>query len=408
MEQEASSLNLDWRKRVVIRAELAPGQMNRFDCKLERVPARPRPAQPDGDTFHFDNGTIRVAIDRRTGLIDAYQVDGKDTLKPGAARWLVMGDNPDPWAMTVSRFRRPRGEFRLLSPRKSAWLAGLGSGELAPVHVIEDGAVRTVVEALFGYRNNSYLCVRYKLPKQGSEIEIEARVHWNEKDRMLKLALPFIDPAAGLLGQVAYGAEELATNGNEAVAQKWALLSSGSAVALSVINDRTYGLDYKAGELRLTLLRSPGYAVHPILDRPLLPADRYSPRQDQGERIFHFWLQGGTPAGRLAAIDREALAHNEKPFALSFFPGGGQPEQAAAPLARLSDASVQITAIKKAEDSQALILRLFEPTGQPRSTTLELPFAGASSEVSLGAFEIRTLRFDLSTRQFSEVNLIEE
>ncbi|MBE0697183.1 MAG: alpha-mannosidase, partial [Anaerolineaceae bacterium] len=31
VEQEASSLNLDWRKKVAFRAKLAPGQMNRFD-----------------------------------------------------------------------------------------------------------------------------------------------------------------------------------------------------------------------------------------------------------------------------------------------------------------------------------------------------------------------------------------
>jgi hypothetical protein len=42
--------------------------------------------------------------------------------------------------------------------------------------------------------------VRYKLPKQGSEVEIEARVHWNEKDRMLKLSLPFVDPGAVVTG----------------------------------------------------------------------------------------------------------------------------------------------------------------------------------------------------------------
>jgi alpha-mannosidase len=275
--------------------------------------------------------------------------------------------------------------------------------------VIEDVDLRTVVEALFGYRN-SFLCLRYKLPKQGAEIEIEARVHWNEKDRLLKLSLPSISSGSNLLGQVAYGVEKLAANGEEVVAQKWAAVVSDTA-ALTVINNGTYGLDFSttresAGELRLTLLRAAGYAAHPILDRPLLPEDRYSPRQDQGERLFHFWLQGGPAAGRLEQVDREALAHNEQPMPLSFFPSGEGVKPA--PLALLRDRAVQVTAIKKSEDGDRLVLRLFEPTGQSRSTQLDLPFAGISKEINLSPFEIRTLSFDPATKTWKETNLLEE
>jgi alpha-mannosidase len=403
MEQELSSLNLDWRKRVVFQAELAPAQMNRFDCRLERLPQRPRPAQSDGDTITFQNAEMEAVINKRTGLIDRYRVAGVDYLNPDAGQMLVIEDSPDPWGMTVNSFRQVIGAFQLLSPEESAWLAGLKTSSFEPVRVIEDGAVRMVVEALFGF-HRSHLCLRYKLPKHGSEIEIEARVHWNEKDRMLKLSLPFAGANSHPVGQVAFGAEALVSDGREAVAQKWVVLESADRT-LSVVNDRTYGLDFSDNTLRLTLLRSPAYAAHPIYDRPLLPEDRYSPRQDQGERIFHFWLQGGNPADRREKIDREALAHNEIPMALSFFPSGMG--ETTAPLARLSDPVIQMTAVKKAEDGDGLILRLFEPTGQPRTTTLELPFAGASTEVHLNGFEVRTLHFDLASKQFKAVSLVE-
>jgi alpha-mannosidase len=409
IEQELSNLNLDWRKRIAFQAELAPSQMNRFDCHLERVPARPVPTQPEGDAVHFHNDQMEVTINKRTGLIDAYRVHGDNYLRPGAGRFLVLADSPDPWTFTKRRFDQVIGSFRLLSPHKSAWFAAVNAPTLAPVRVIEDGALRTVIEALFGYQN-SYLCVRYKLPKQGAEIEIEARVHWNEKDRLLKLSLPSISRKSRLLGQVAYGVEELPADGDESVAQKWAAVVSGDT-ALTVVNDRTYGLDYStkraaAGELRLTLLRGAGYAAHPILERPLLPEDRYSPRQDQGERLFHFWLQGGPTAMRMANIDREALAHNEQPMALSFFPGGEGEKPI--PLAIIRDPAVQVTAIKKAEDGSRLVIRLFEPTGQIRTTLLDLPFAGVSKEIHLSPFEIKTLCFDPSTKTWEETNLLEE
>ena len=96
------------------------------------------------------------------------------------------------------------------------------------------------------------------------------------------------------------------------------------------------------------------------------------PRMDQGERVFRFWLDAGKVVDRLKKIDREALAKNETPFALSFFPPGlGKKPK---PLAILSDDVVQITAIKRCEKNNNLIVRLFEPTGKPRKTILSLPW----------------------------------
>ena len=66
----------------------------------------------------------------------------------------------------------------------------------------------------------------------------------------------------------------------------------------------------------------PGYSAHPIGERDRVPQDRFTERIDQGERQFRFWFNGGAAGGRLAAIDREALAHNETPPALCFFPPG--------------------------------------------------------------------------------------
>ena len=104
-------------------------------------------------------------------------------------------------------------------------------------------------------------------------------------------------------------------------------------------------------------------------------------------------------------MDREALAHNERPFALSFFPSGaGDPPR---PAVRLSDAVVQMTAFKKAEQSEDYIIRVFEPTGEPRSTTLEVVPLDMRQEIRLSGFEIKTFRVDPVTRSFREVDLLE-
>ena len=84
-----------------------------------------------------------------------------------------------------------QGDFSLMDPEDSAAFAGVNAPSLPPVRVIESGAVRTIVEALLHW-NHSAVCMRYILPAEGAEIGLDLRVFWNEKDSMLKLALPTV------------------------------------------------------------------------------------------------------------------------------------------------------------------------------------------------------------------------
>lgn len=400
--KEDSSINLDWRKRVVFMASLAPSTMNRFDCRMERVEARPMmPAISANEPFIFRTDDIEAVVNTQTGFIDKYAVGGVDCLKHGAFEPIVMTDDEDSWGMNVRGFRTEAGRFVLMSPQDGTEFSGVKEGVLPSVRIVEDGPVRTTVEAVFEY-GRSAVINQYLLPKAGTEIEVRVRVHWNEKDKCLKLSIPV--KGDRYLGQVAYGVGDLPANGHEAVAQKWVAVVDGST-ALSCINDGVYGSDFSDDGLRLTLLRSPAYSGHPIGERKVVPQDRYLPRVDQGERLYRFWINVGEKDDRLEKIDREALVHNEKPMALSFFPPGfGEKPK---PFITLSDDVVQISAVKQAQDDKGLIVRLFEPTGSARETVLSLPFAGLSVELSLGAFEIRTLRIDVSNGKFEETDLLE-
>lgn len=407
VEKEVGNLPLDWRKRVTFLAELQPSQMSRFDCRLKVLPQRPplAPVDPGAGVFCFDNGELQASVSLATGLLERLCVRGVEFLKAPAAQALVMGDSEDAWGMRVRRFDAVVGQFALMAADESARFSGVQAETLPAVRVVEDGEVRTVVEAVFSY-GRSALVLRYKLPKRGTEIEVEARVQWAEKDRMLKLAFPIAGDELRYCGQVAYGVGELPANGDEAVAQKWVAVVADGDRAVTVINDGVYGSDCSADGLRLTLLRSPAFTGHPIGDRPIVPQDRFTARIDQGERLFRFWLNAGPATERLAHIDREALTHNEAPMALSFSPSGaGEPPQ---PLAIVRDGATQVSAVKRSEDGQALIVRLFEPTGKARSTTLELPALGLTERIRLGRFEVKTLRVDLATRTVSETNLLEE
>lgn len=406
-EKEMSSIPLDWRKRVAFHAELAPFCMNRFDCKIEILPKRPVPkVKMEDGKISFVTEALEVVINGTTGLMDTYKVNGVNYLKENAFSLLVLEDNEDPWRMDTSSFRTVLGQFELMSPEESAWFSGIAANTLEPVRVIEDGEVRSVVEAVFKY-NHSYLCMQYKLPKKGTEVQIQVRVIWNEKSKMLKLSVPTAIADAKYLGQTAYGFEELPADGTEAVSQKWSgAFSSSSNAAVTLINNSIYGSDFENGEIRLSLLRSPGYCAHPIFDRTIMLQDRFSPRIDQGERLYDFCINAGTHDERLESVGREALSFNEKPYALSFFPSGAGNKPLS--LVELSDKAVELTAFKKSEASEGYIIRLFEPTGKARDISISLLSGRFRAELHFTAFEIKTLKFNAVTGEICETDLMEK
>lgn len=408
VEKEASNLNLDWRKNVVFHASLEPASMNRFDCKLERISERTVPNLPsEGAMLLFRNDRLAVDINRRTGLIDRFAVDGKDYLDAEAFRPLVIEDNANPWGCAVHSFRKVAGRFTLMTQADAATHAGVKSARLPAVRVVEDGPVRTVVEAALRY-NHSTILLTYRLPKHGTGIEIHARVQWNEKDRMLKLSVPTALRCAVYKGQTAYGIHDLPVNGNEAVAHKWVTaVSEEDDAAVRVINNGSYGSDFKGGEIRLSLLRSSAYSALPIGDRELVRQDRFTERIDQGERTFTFRLNAGGVADLMPRADRAALEHNEQPMALSFFPSGSGETKQLDSLVEIADDRVVLTAAKKAEKGDDVVLRFFEPAGRDASATVRLPWADVAMDLKWTPFEIKTVAYSPRTGEWRETNLLE-
>jgi alpha-mannosidase len=408
LEKESSNIANDHRKRISFAAELQPASMNRFSCMLHaRSSGTGIPTQSvRGTPFITGSETCEVEINRETGLIDRYCVKGIELLEKGAFRPIVLQDDQDPWGMRVQRFGDVIGGFTLMSPGESARFSGLSVPSLTPVHVVEDGPVRTVVEVLMKY-SSSRMCMRYMIPKSGDELELQMRVYWNEKDRMLKLSIPTRFTQGVCTGQVACGRDVYDTERRELPAQKWVAVSSRSeGYAFAVMNDSTYGFDYARGELRLSLLRSPAYSGHPVNGAAtIVPQDRFEPRIDQGERTFRFWFVGGDDAVLLSGIDRRALVKNESPMALCCYPSGAG--HRVRPGLVLSDDAIQVTAFKMAEQHEWLIIRLFEPEGHERHTKVTIPWADLEFDLSFEPFEIKTIAVDLLTRRTFEVDLME-
>ncbi len=379
-EKEACTFSLDWRKRVCFRAELEPMSINRFDCELhiENYPKRRiLPCDETADCFAFDNGKMQVLINKHTGLIDKYCVNGNDMLNPGSAKITAFADNEDPWGMTVDGFNEFIGEFSLLDNAKANAFNGYPNETLDNVRVIENGDVRLKIQATFGY-SDSFAVVTYTLPKNGDYIDIKIKMLSNNSSRFYKLSFDtgFVSPE--FYGQTAFGKEKLRADGNEAVYQKWCGIFENEK-GLAVLNKGTYGGSVNGSILNISLMRTPVYSAHPIGNRPLADSDRCHDRIDIGEREFEYRLTANT-----AHLDTDAEIYNQPCIALSFFPSGSKDKKET----KVEIDNPEIILSRLCKKNNGIIIRLFNSSCKPQKTVFEIE--KQKFEIDFSLFEIKT------------------
>ncbi|MBR5587183.1 MAG: alpha-mannosidase [Clostridia bacterium] len=411
-EKEACNMNLDWRKNLVIEADLEPLTMNRYDCKLE---IKKVDKIWDIDKFEkrycFDNGDMQITFNPETGLIDSYYVNGKKMLNKNSGKLIVVNDNEDPWGMTVDSFKDVCGEFKLLSKEETAAFLGHPEEDVEPFKIVEDGDVRTVLEGIYGY-NKSYATVRFFVPKKGTKIRVDVIVHMSEANKMIKLSFNTIN--GEFVGQTAFGTETLETEGKAAVFQKFSAVKNDDT-AFVVVNDGTYSGDYEDGVLNQVLLRTAGYAAHPLNElmweedpegkspmRMYMPRDRYLKHIDMGVREFSFEFYGDKDT---TLADYNAALFNEKPFALSFFPSGDG--EKCGSFIEIDNKSVTLSAFKKAYDDNGYVIRLYNSAEKAEKVKLSIPCLGLEKDLEFGKFEVKTFRIDPETKTFEETDIIE-
>ena len=388
-EMESSHFCIDWRKKVTVQADLKPLSMNRFVIQFEPIEKRPAFAPiahlPE---YVFDNGTMRVAVSTATGLIDSYRVNGKEFMLPGGFELCAYDDTYNSWGLGTNH-SHGRRRFALLTPHEGSAFSGLYDQVAPSVRVIEDGEVRTCIEAVFGL-HHSFAYLRYLLPKAGADFEVEAGVYWNEKDMYLKMELPTTLASGTYRGQIPFAWEELSQN-SEAVSQKWCGVYDGQH-QLAVINDGVYGSSFHDGRIGITLLRSAGYSAADGHFEKTLREVRHTVRMEQGERIYRFRVTAGSMQAVDSTLSQKALAFNEAPFALAYNPPGRG--EKCPPLCTVDSDTVMISALKQAEDGMGYVLRLYESMGAAASARVVFPGLLIDETVSFAPFEIRTFRLE--------------
>lgn len=220
---------------------------------------------------------------------------------------------------------------------------------------------------------------------------------------MLKFEFPFALEEPVVTAEAAYAVVSRQCDGRESPCQKWVDITgttlSGAVYGVGLVNDSKYGYDAEGSTLRLTALRSPIYAFHE--PRRVEPGKLYR-YMDQGLHEFRFALVPHEGDWRDAGLPAVASLFNAPPVAVeTHLHSGGLPEQAS--LGDVSEANVHVCALKKCEDDEGLIVRLWETLGRSSECTLRL--GEHKWQVGIGPFEIKTLKITGDVMQ--EVDLIE-
>lgn len=402
-EKENSSIPLDWRKNVVFHAKLLPMQMNRFDCRFDKVSKKPEPIcnMQDENYFYLNNSNVSAKISKKTGYLESYIVDGEEIIGSQDFALHIVDDSCDPWAMYVTSFPDRIDIFKLLSPAEASKFSGIKK-VLPAVRCIESGEVRTTIEAILGY-GNSRAVIQYSLSNFSDEIKVNIRIQWAENQKMVKLGIPTNIDGAQCVAQVMYGEENYTIESRENVMQKYVAMKNEETM-LSVLSNSTYGFSFEDNKLFLSLLRSPSYCAHPIHDREILEQNRFNVHMDQGERIFELALIGGKTEVIQENTPRQAMHFNEKPMALSFYPTNDECHLGC-PLTILGD-KVEVNALKKSDDKVGYIIRMFNPFNRCAEVKVVSELFNIKENINFTPYEIKTFR--ISDSKLTENDLMEK
>jgi alpha-mannosidase len=221
------------------------------------------------------------------------------------------------------------------------------------VKMVENGALRQTIEIKRKILNTEY--TQYiSLNHNSRRVDFDTYIDWQERHIMLKVAFPVDVLAPQATYEIQWGNVQRPTHRNtawdwarfETCAQKWVDLSEGD-YGVSLLNDCKYGHDIHGKVMRITLLRS-----------PTMP----DPTADYGEHRFKYSLYPHAGSWN-EETQREAYLLNDPIIVYQSKVGGRKSETRTSSLHSLvsvSTPNVIIETVKRAEDENGIIVRLYE------------------------------------------------
>jgi alpha-mannosidase len=325
-------------------------------------------AQETADAVTLENGRLRIQVEKKTGCITNL-VDTRshfDAIAPGACgnRLQFFNDTPKEY---------------------DAWNIDPGTLDAEPstidkadsVELIDAKSTHPAIR-ITSHRQNSNFVQVITLAPDSDIVDIENDIDWHEAHVLLKAAFPVAAYGPVATYEIPYGTIDRPTTRNnswekaqfEVPAMRWADLSgtagSNGVHGLSILNTSKYGYDAAGDTIRITLLRSPKWP---------------DAEADMGHHHFHYALYPHAGTWREALTVRHGWEYNYPLTAVvtTAHPGSLPAEHS---FASVSPENVVLTAVKKAEDANGLIFRVYEWAGKQSTVEFHVPPGATGATVT--------------------------
>ncbi|MFD0693180.1 glycoside hydrolase family 38 C-terminal domain-containing protein [Paenibacillus sp. GCM10027628] len=293
----------------------------------------------------LENGLVRVQFNEDGSIRSVFDKElNKETLATGSKANVlaVYHDDGDAWDFPEDYAQRQAATMKLTDTK--AYVEG----------------PRAVVEQHYAY-GKSLLIQKIVLTSGSKRIDFKTEADWQEDGKMLRTSFPVQVYTEHVNCEIQFGHLKRQTHRNtlwdyakdEICAHQWIDLS-GPDYGVALLNDSKYGFSAHQNVLDIHLLRSPSYP-DPTCDRAqhefayaLLPhlGDFVQAQVYKNGYEFNVPLQAVPVAANVGALPKET----------AYF--------------TLQSPHVMIEAVKKTEDRESLIVRLYEASGSHVSTDL--------------------------------------
>ncbi len=293
-----------------------------------------------------ENQRYKVTINDAGDVSSVFDKTANKELLSAPARLVYQYENPaeyPAWNMDWDDQNKPPREI-VTGP--------------AEVKIVENGPVRVGLEVTRHHGGSTFVqTIRLSAGDAGNRVEFATKIDWQGKESALKADFPLTvsNPEA----TYNWGLGTVKRRGNEpkkyevASHQWFDLTATDDSYGVSVLDDSKYGSDKPAdNDLRLTLLYSPGIRA----------GYQHQATQDWGHHEFVYALEGhkgswqdGNTQWESARLSQPIIA-----FQAPAHPGAAGKSFS---LAQINNPNVSIEALKKAEDTNEVIVRINELAG---------------------------------------------
>ena len=341
----------------------------------------------------IENDKIKVVFDKKYEIISIVDKEtGRELIEEGksANALEVFEDYPreyDAWEIT---------EYY----KQKMWKAD----DVSSVSVIQ-GDLSGGFKVVRKYQKST-ITQLITLKTGSSRVDFETEVDWHEDHVLLKAAFPLNIKTEVVNCDIQFGNIQRPTHTNtswdrakfEICAHKWADLSE-SDYGVSLLNDCKYGYSVEENKLSLSLLKAPTYP-NPVADKGVHHFT-YSLFPHNGSDLMETVKEGyklNNPLTITRLEENDKCGKGKNPDVFSF--------------ASVNAKSAVIDTIKKAEDGNGYIVRLFEAQNMREEAELSFGFnvkevyecdclennikkfkvSGKSVKLAMQNFEIKTVR----------------